>query len=896
MLGFTVNAKGLRNLLVATVAGKLLVVLVIFLLGAAVIALPGAAASYVWDRVAGIFGNDPEWKSAVRLVASYQLPSDRENLLLYRPLWVDCPGEVAGSSSVTSECKPVASDHIAHWMNYARLGSTVYRVPSGGYHSYTFDIGREAEVGEIWLVMACKNCDVAVLTSSGDNLSGEIVARYYSPDKSEIKKLATKPTRYAAANSVGGALSGARYITLVVNNQDNDAYFAQIAAFPPGKRSNALWASLPQLDRTYRNIYSSPIAAALGQSGSSTNILAAQAVSASSFYYPIISASAPLTPSQATASPGYLPIYPVAGNPARAGTGTASDLALGSRKVYLSARLSEYTIGKLDEVSLSWLSSYPPLPVSPTLPVSVPAPTPPFATKWQLYLLDSKDAADNALLDSLFGSNSSASSGDGEISLPAERLLREYADRTTAATITTGKLNLALDDKRDTLVFVFEQSSFMLEAAIPLLPGQLAGLPPNWLALANISLYELPPPTPVKWPPAATGYASTVGGRYDLRAGSISAEKIDEVISRYKWRGILPSGYPGNEAPQPNKLEGKGAFFVEMGQKYKINPAYALAFAIKETSLGTTGFHVYNAEEGKWGYNLYGITGGGWLPDKCIAGFNGRFCGYRRWEDSIEEYFALLSEGYVGGQLAVAKQDGAGKGQLACPCTTIDRILPWYAPYFENDTDLYIQQIKNWLDEWGASGTDGIAGGGSGGPVPAINQMDSSQYNSDYPVNPWGNSTCGVASAAMVLGSFGYDFRVVDLLQVAARRGDVSVASGTIRWDYLTDPQLGGRYEFSYRTFTAGNASDYLQQFRELTGKGQPVIANVFDNYYYAGHFFVVVGYDGATDTFQVNDPIARPISGQGVVQQWPAARLGNILRLGYPAVVITKTGTGNLT
>lgn len=891
MLGFGINAKGLRNLLVATVAGKLLVVLIIFLLGAAVIALPGAAASYVWDRVAGIFGNDPEWKSAVRLVASYQLPRDQENLLLYRPLWVDCPGQATGSSLSVSECKQVSSEHIAHWLNYEKLGSTVYRVPTG-YHSYTFDIGREAQIGEIWLVMACKKCDVAVLTSSGDNLSGEIVAHYYSPDKPEIKNLATKPARHAAANSVGGALEGARYITLVVNNQDNDAYFAQLAAFPPGtsKRSNALWASLPQFDKNYRDIYSSPIAAALGQSGgSNSNILAAKAVTDGSFYYPIINASPPLTQSQAALSPSYLPIYPVVGNPARAGTGTASDLAFSSRKVYLSARLSEYTIGKLDEVSLSWLTSYPALVVSPTLPVSAP----PFAKKWQLYLLNSKDAADNTLLESLFNSNSS--SGSGEISLPFERLLREYTDRTTSATITTDKLNLSPDDKRDTLVFVFEESSFALEAAIPLLPGQLAGLPPNWLALANISVYELPPPTPVKWPPTASSYASTVGGRYDLRAGSISAEKIDEVISRYKWRGILPGGYPGNENPQPNKLSGKGAFFVEMGQKYKINPAYALAFAIKETSLGTTGFHVYNALEGKWGYNLYGITGGGWLADKCIAGYNGRFCGYRNWEDSIEEYFALLAEGYVGGQLSVAKQDGTGKGQLACPCTTIDRILPWYAPYFENDTDLYIQQIKNWIDEWGAAGSDGIAGG-SGGPVPAINQMDPAQYNSDYPVNPWGNSTCGVASAAMVLGSFGYDFRVVDLLQVAARRGDVSIADGTIRWDYLTDPQLGGRYGFSYRSFTAGSAGEYLQQFRELTGKGQPVIANVFDNYYYAGHFFVVVGYDGTTDTFQVNDPIARPVSGQGVIQQWSAARLGNILRMGYPAIVITRSGAGNLT
>jgi hypothetical protein len=934
--------------LIAPVLGTFIItpllgVLGTILLGGAVIALPTAAVAFAWDRIDNLF-TDQDWKNAVGQVARYTPPTDRENMLLYRAMWVDG--------------QRIEEDNVAHWMNYGRLDSTIYRVPTTGKHVYIFELDRPAQISEIFLVMACKSCDVQVLSHYGGGITGEALAAAYKPDGDLVKPLANHPRRLAAANSIGEALEGASFLTLVVNSQDTDTYLAQILAFPPGKRSNVLWAATPQFDKQYRTLYDPLVSAALGKSA----VLAPKPINAGasstapdySFYQPAVDST--LTTS--------LPVYPVVANggggSARVGSGTAGDGVAGYVPVYLSWQLDPSALGgKLDEIGLSWLASYQQLNVNaspgnsggtgnnnnagptPTLdplnPAPLPTPTPgngpgggtgtgtnvnliyppaPFAKKWQLYLLDSKDSADQAALVTLFNGTGSLPAG---FSLPQARLLKSF-DQTSSASVSTGPLALAKDDKRDTLVLVFEQSSFD-PAAIPgansgaggsngngngsnngnnnsnatgRLPGQLNGLPYDWLALAEVTAYVLPPAKPTKWPIAATGFSSSGGGAYDIRYGSITADKIEEILKQHPFTGIAPGGGPAGGPAQPNLLTGKGQFFIEMGLKYRINPAYALAQSAMESSYFTTGAILYNPVTDTWGNNGYGLTynpatgQGGWLSDKCsptqqLVGGDGvtrYFCGYRTLEDSIEDYFALLAEGYVGGQLA---------GGRYGPLTTVDQIISVYAPSSDNnDTTHYISTVKALIDEWGA------AGAGTSGPVPAINQKDPAEYaGSAYPVGEWSPSTCGPTSATMVIDSLGFNLRIGDVLDYAVPAGSVST-EGTSNWNYLS--AISQRYGLGWRAVSFASSQEYLAFLREEVNRGQPVIVNVLDDYYSSGHFFVAVAYDGGNDTFTINDPWGRPISApaEQVVQQWPAQRLGSIVRLdGHPAILIYKQSGG---
>ena len=438
-------------------------------------------------------------------------------------------------------------------------------------------------------------------------------------------------------------------------------------------------------------------------------------------------------------------------------------------------------------------------------------------------------------------------------------------------------------------------------------PNFLPGLPPEWLALGTVFVYERKRPVPAQWPASASQYGSTGngvisggsgsnyspgGGAYDVRFGRMTADQIEQVLAQHPWLGIGPGGYQGSDPPTPNKMTGMGVFFVQMQEKYNINAAYALAFGLKETQLGTTGYHVYNDTTG-FGRDVYGITGTGWLPGKCIAGFNGRFCGYATWQDAVEDFFALLSEGYTDAQIGVTKQNGQGRGQSACPCTTIERILPWYAPYSENDTDLYIKQVEDWVTEWGVAApvyAPPVAGGAVA--MPAISQLDRSQYDSDQQYYAWKESTCGPTSATMVLDALGYQFRVGDVLDAAISDDAINANEGTVFWEYLTSPYMsakGANLKLAY--YESSSAIAYLDFFRLETQKGIPVIVNVKDSYYYGGHFFVVAAYNGSDDTFTVFDPYSRQRPGNppGVVQHWKADDLGPILRVGYRSIIVTK-------
>jgi Mannosyl-glycoprotein endo-beta-N-acetylglucosaminidase len=124
---------------------------------------------------------------------------------------------------------------------------------------------------------------------------------------------------------------------------------------------------------------------------------------------------------------------------------------------------------------------------------------------------------------------------------------------------------------------------------------------------------------------------------------------------------------------------GKGQALYDDGVKYGIDPIYALAFFMHESTFGTTGVARTTLSLG----NLRCI------PDRpCIpTGVNGNFAKMNSWEDGFEQWYKLIRNLYVA------------KWGLV----TIDQIIPVYAPSSDhNDVKGYIAALKYYIDTWHA--------------------------------------------------------------------------------------------------------------------------------------------------------------------------------------------------
>nr|HET6904626.1 glucosaminidase domain-containing protein [Ktedonobacteraceae bacterium] len=139
---------------------------------------------------------------------------------------------------------------------------------------------------------------------------------------------------------------------------------------------------------------------------------------------------------------------------------------------------------------------------------------------------------------------------------------------------------------------------------------------------------------------------------------TVSADFINQVLDHY-------------HSPAANK----GQALYDDGVKYGIDPVYALAFFLHESSFGTTGVATVT-------HSLGNI--------RATAGYR-QYEGYRlypTWEAGFEDWYKLIAEQYVAQWKLV----------------TIDQIIPVYAPSTENDVDTYIQTVKHAVDTW-RSGT-----------------------------------------------------------------------------------------------------------------------------------------------------------------------------------------------
>jgi hypothetical protein len=146
-------------------------------------------------------------------------------------------------------------------------------------------------------------------------------------------------------------------------------------------------------------------------------------------------------------------------------------------------------------------------------------------------------------------------------------------------------------------------------------------------------------------------------------APSISASKIDSVLCA---------------AHSP--ACGQGGQLYTLGERYNIDPAFALAFFNHESGYGLQGVARYSLSLG----NLRCITSA-----RCVGGY----AYFDSWEQGFDAWYELISNGYVKGGINQVL------GRNACPCETVEQIIPVYAPPADdNDDSAYISSVEQMIN------------------------------------------------------------------------------------------------------------------------------------------------------------------------------------------------------
>jgi hypothetical protein len=152
--------------------------------------------------------------------------------------------------------------------------------------------------------------------------------------------------------------------------------------------------------------------------------------------------------------------------------------------------------------------------------------------------------------------------------------------------------------------------------------------------------------------PPQTGSYSVIG------SPSISVDFINQVLAAYH-----------------SPAAGKGQALYDLGMQYNIDPVFALAFFMHESSFGTKGEAANSLSLG----NL-----------RCIPNFRcqDNFAWFNTWEDGFKAWYELIRNLYV------AQWD----------LITVDQIIPKYAPEADhNDEAGYIAALKHAIDTWHAN-------------------------------------------------------------------------------------------------------------------------------------------------------------------------------------------------
>lgn len=151
-------------------------------------------------------------------------------------------------------------------------------------------------------------------------------------------------------------------------------------------------------------------------------------------------------------------------------------------------------------------------------------------------------------------------------------------------------------------------------------------------------------------------------GDYVLRAPpSLTVEQIDRILASYN-----------------SPATGTGQIWYNLGIERGIDPAYAVAFFIHESSAGTAQGWAGLKPDGSTTHNVGNIICAGYAT--CY----GRFRDYSSWEVGIADWYRLIDVEYLN-----------GRGHQ-----TVADIIPVYAPAFENDVDGYVHVVQRLVDQW----------------------------------------------------------------------------------------------------------------------------------------------------------------------------------------------------
>lgn len=114
-----------------------------------------------------------------------------------------------------------------------------------------------------------------------------------------------------------------------------------------------------------------------------------------------------------------------------------------------------------------------------------------------------------------------------------------------------------------------------------------------------------------------------------------------------------------------------GQVLYQLGVKYGIDPMYALAFFRHESHFGLYGV----------AQDTHALGNIRCSPDyRCIQGYRA----YDSWQAGYEDWYRLIRNLYIG----------------QWHLTTIEQIIPIYAPASENDTENYIASLKSYIATW----------------------------------------------------------------------------------------------------------------------------------------------------------------------------------------------------
>lgn len=168
--------------------------------------------------------------------------------------------------------------------------------------------------------------------------------------------------------------------------------------------------------------------------------------------------------------------------------------------------------------------------------------------------------------------------------------------------------------------------------------------------------------TPAAAPAAATPNvtaAATTGETWDVRhTPSVDAAMIRQVLQEYNSPAV-----------------GAADAMYNLGVEYGIDPAFCLAFFVNESTAGTAGVARTTKSVG----NI-----------RTTAGY-ADYQGYRKydsWEQGIEDWYRLIRDLYIG----------------QWNLTTVDQIIPVYAPTFDNNNpDHYVSTVKTLVSSWRGS-------------------------------------------------------------------------------------------------------------------------------------------------------------------------------------------------